>query len=146
MQILNNAIKYDAGFKVYNYKIKGDDRGALISIENSIDIPFEIKRVYYIFGTSSGIVRGKHAHKELKQVLICTNGSCSVLVDDGKKKHHFLLDKPDIGLYVNGLVWREMYDFSPDCVLMVLASDIYCEDDYIRNYSDFFKLAKGGVL
>ena len=140
MQITSNSHKYNAEFKLQKFEIRGDNRGALISIENKINVPFEIKRVYYIYGTTPGIARGKHAHKELKQVLICTHGSCRVLLDNGREESHFLLDEPDKGLYINGLIWREMYDFSSDCVLMVLASGLYCEDDYIRDYEEFYEL------
>lgn len=143
MPTANKTLGYDAEFKTQQYKVIGDERGALISIENNINLPFEIKRVYYIYGTAHNITRGKHAHKRLKQLLICTSGSCKVYVDDRVQRKSFLLDRPDMGLYINGLVWHEMYDFSPDCVLMVLASDFYDESDYIRSYTEFCRLAKG---
>jgi dTDP-4-dehydrorhamnose 3,5-epimerase-like enzyme len=123
---------------IKHFRIIGDDRGSLIALENGKDIQFDIKRIYYIFGTKSGVVRGLHAHKELEQFLICTSGSCKILLDNGKgKKDIYELDSPDKGLYVGPGSWREMYDFSPDAVLMVIASHIYDEADYIRNYDEF---------
>lgn len=141
MEIRPIFIKYKAEVKVLRFNVNKDDRGSLIAIEKNKDVPFEIKRVYFIFDTKPNTERGKHAHKVLKQMLVCLNGRCKVRVDDGKIKENFLLDTPDIGLYINGLIWREMYDFSPDCVLMVLADSQYSEEDYIRNYSSFLKLA-----
>lgn len=122
---------------VINFTIKGDSRGSLIALEGNKDIPFEIKRVYYIFDTKEGVVRGHHAHKTLEQVLICLSGSCTIVLDDGIERTEVLLDKPNIGLYVGPNMWREMKDFTPDAVLLVLASDWYDEADYIRNYSEF---------
>lgn len=121
------------------FQIMGDQRGALVSIEENQNIPFEIKRVYYIFGTKNNVVRGQHAHKELRQVLVCLNGSCKILVDNGSQKQLFTMYKPNQGLYIGKNVWREMYDFSKDSVLMVLASEYYDENEYIRNYSEFLK-------
>ena len=118
----------------------GDYRGQLIAIEQQIDIPFEIKRVYYIFDTLENVRRGFHAHKELQQVLICTSGECNIFLDDGKERQIVHLNNPSEGLYISGCIWREMYDFSPGTVLMVLASDYYNESDYIRDYNEFMKL------
>lgn len=120
----------------------GDERGQLISLEEYNDIPFEIKRVYYMYDTKEGVRRGFHAHKNLQQILICIHGSCKVLLDNGKEKKVVLLEKPYEGVYVSNNMWREMYDFSPDAVLMVLASEIYCEQDYIRDYDEFLKFVK----
>ncbi|AHB98769.1 sugar 3,4-ketoisomerase [Francisella orientalis] len=125
--------------KTLYFDIKGDSRGSLISIEQNNNIPFDIKRVYYIFDTQKNVRRGFHAHKNLKQVLICVYGCCKILVDDGTSKENVLLNSPDKGLLISGLVWREMFDFSDDCVLVVLASELYDESDYIRNYDDFIK-------
>ena len=90
-----------------------------------------------MYDTKPGVTRGKHAHKCLKQILICVKGSCKVLLDDGTEKTITLLDRPNKGLYIESNMWREMYDFSEDAVLMVLASELYNESDYIRNYDDF---------
>ncbi|SMR74728.1 sugar 3,4-ketoisomerase [Marinobacterium sediminicola] len=118
----------------------GDDRGSLVAVEANKTVPFDIKRVYYIFGTKPGVARGFHAHKALKQVAVCVTGSCRMLLDNGREKEELLLDSPTKGLVIEDLVWREMHDFTPDCVLLVLASEHYDEADYIRNYDDFLKV------
>lgn len=115
----------------------GDERGQLIALEENVNIPFDIKRVYYMFDTTFGVIRGKHAHKSLEQILICTSGSCKILLDDGKDKQIVELNKPYEGLYISNAIWREMYDFSSNAVLMVLASNYYDESDYIRDYNEF---------
>ena len=118
----------------------GDDRGSLVALEEAKTIPFEIKRVYYLFGTKKNVRRGLHAHLVLKQVLLCVTGSCNILLDDGTKRESVTLDSPTKGLLINGMVWREMTDFTPDCILLVVASEHYNENDYIRNYKEFKKL------
>jgi dTDP-4-dehydrorhamnose 3,5-epimerase-like enzyme len=123
----------------------GDSRGQLVSLEKMKEIPFEIKRVYYIYDTLPNVRRGFHAHKTLKQLLMCVHGSCKILLDNGHEKEVVLLDTPYEGIFVNGLIWREMFDFSSDAVLMVLASEIYDESDYIRNYETFLEYVKTGV-
>lgn len=124
----------------YAFQQHGDDRGMLVALEEFKDIPFEIKRVYYMYDTGMGVRRGFHAHKSLEQILICIHGSCKVLLDNGKEKKIVSLEKPYEGLYIANNIWREMYDFSPDAVLMVLASDYYKEEDYIRDYNEFLKM------
>ena len=128
--------------KIIQFEILGDDRGSLIALEEHNNAPFDIKRVYYIFGTKQNVKRGYHAHKDLKQLAIAIKGSCKFHLDNGTDTEEFLLDSPNKGLLIDGLYWREMYDFSPDCVLMVVASDYYKESDYIRNYQDFIKEVK----
>lgn len=128
----------------YEFGIHSDGRGDLVAIENPKDIPFEIKRIYYIYGTGADITRGKHAHKNLKQILICVHGECKILLDNGKEKETILLNKPNEGLYIENNIWREMYDFSSDAVLLVVASNIYDENDYIRDYEDFIKFVNEG--
>ena len=123
----------------YMFQPHGDERGQLVALEEFKDIPFEIKRVYYMYDTVSGVVRGHHAHKSLQQILICIHGSCKILLDNGKEKKVVPLEKPYEGLYVSNVMWREMYDFSDDAVLMVLASELYDEGDYIRDYDEFLK-------
>lgn len=120
----------------------GDERGTLIALEQLKNIPFEIKRVYYMYDTVKGVRRGFHAHKCLKQILICVKGSCKILLDDGTEKAEVLLDEPNKGLIIESNIWREMFDFSDDAVLMVLASELYDESDYIRNYDDFITYVK----
>ncbi len=127
----------------YSFLPHGDARGQLIAIEEFKDIPFDVKRVYYIYDTLEGVVRGHHAHKSLQQILICVHGSCKIKLDDGKEQEIVLLDKPNEGLYVSNVMWREMFDFSPDAVLLVLASEYYDEADYIRNYDDFLAYVNG---
>lgn len=124
----------------YAFQQHGDDRGMLVSLEEYIDIPFEIKRVYYMYDTKSDVRRGFHAHKSLEQILVCIHGSCKVQLDNGKEKKIVSLEKPYEGLYISNKMWREMYDFSPDAVLMVLASEIYKEEDYIRDYDTFLQM------
>ena len=92
-----------------------------------------------MYDTGEGIRRGFHAHKKLKQILICVNGSCKIHLDNGEEQKEVLLEKPYEGLYIENDMWREMYDFSPDAVLMVLASEYYDESDYIRDYDEFLK-------
>lgn len=117
----------------------GDARGQLVALEENKEIPFDIKRVYYIYDTIAGVRRGFHAHKELKQLLICVHGSCKVLLDDGKDKENVILNEPYKGIFIQSNIWREMYDFSPDAVLLVLASEVYDESDYIRDYDKFLE-------
>lgn len=126
----------------YMFQKHGDERGQLIALEENQDIPFEIKRVYYMYDTKEGVRRGYHAHKSLEQILICIHGTCKILLDNGVEKEEVLLDKPYEGLYVSNNMWREMFDFSPDAVLMVLASDYYKEEDYIRDYNEFLEYTK----
>lgn len=123
----------------YRFQQHGDERGQLVALEEMRDIPFEIKRVYYMYDTGKGVTRGQHAHKSLEQILICIHGSCKLMLDNGKEKKIVSLEKPYEGLYISNNIWREMYDFSSDAVLMVLASDVYKEEDYIRNYDEFLK-------
>lgn len=125
--------------KKITFEYHGDNRGKLIAIEENRDIDFNVKRVYYMFDTVDDAVRGKHAHKSLEQILICTSGSCKVLLDNGHEKTIVTLNNPCEGLYISNAIWREMFDFSEDAVLMVLASNYYDESDYIRDYDEFLK-------
>jgi dTDP-4-dehydrorhamnose 3,5-epimerase-like enzyme len=132
--------------EVLNFIPRGDHLGWLIAIENLRAVPFEIRRVYYIYGSQAGVTRGKHAHYKLRQVAICLQGSCRFHMEDGSGKQNILLDRRDYGLVIAPLVWHEMDEFSPDCILLVLASDLYDESDYIRNYHDFRKAVTGLTL
>lgn len=129
-------------FELFNFEILGDDRGSLIALEENYNAPFEIKRVYYIFDTKKDVSRGFHAHINLKQIAIAVKGSCKFILDDGEQKEQIILDNPKKGLYIEGLIWREIKDFSRDCVLVVLASEYYDESDYVRDYNDFIKRIK----
>lgn len=119
----------------------GDDRGSLVALEGEKSVPFAIRRVYYLFGTKLGVARGFHAHQKLQQVAVCVTGRCRMVLDDGRQREEVWLDSPTQGLLICNMIWREMHDFSPDCVLLVLASEHYDETDYIRNYDQFLKLA-----
>ncbi len=123
----------------YQFQQHGDSRGELVSLEEKNDIPFKIKRVYYMYKTAEGVRRGFHAHKSLKQIMICVHGSCKIMLDNGSEKKIIYMETPYEGLYVPNNYWREMYDFSEDAVLMVLASEVYNEEDYIRDYEEFLK-------
>ena len=121
----------------YVFQPHGDERGQLVALEEYKDIPFQIKRVYYMYDTGTSVVRGHHAHKTPRQILVCVHGNCRILLDNGTEKKIVPLERPYEGLYVDSCMWREMFDFSPDAVLMVLASELYDENDYIRKYDDF---------
>lgn len=123
--------------------VRGDDRGSLIAIEAGDQVPFDIARVYYIYGTGPDVARGFHAHRRLKQYAICLSGSCMMRVDDGVEQRDLRLHRPDQGLYLGPMVWHEMRDFSPDCVLLLLADTPYDEADYIRDYAAFMAAARG---
>ena len=125
--------------KTISFKPLGDERGSLVALEGSKSVPFDIKRVYYIFGTKEGVSRGFHAHRNLKQVVVCVTGSCRFVLDNGKSREEIILDSAATGLVIEDLTWREMHDFSQDCVLLVLASEYYDEADYIRDYQKFLK-------
>ena len=131
-----------ATYYLVDFNVLGDDRGALIALEKGYNIPFDIKRVYYIFDTQKGVERGFHAHINLKQIVIAVKGSCTFVLDDGKKREEMKLNNPNQGLFIEGLIWREMKNFSSDCVLVVLASEYYDESDYIRDYDTFLEEAK----
>ncbi|EPF69383.1 sugar 3,4-ketoisomerase [Acinetobacter rudis] len=113
-----------------------DERGGLVAIESEQSIPFAVKRLYYIFNTNHQ-ARGFHAHLNLQQLAICIKGHCRFVLDNGIEKQDVVLNEPTQGLLIEGLVWREMHDFSEDCVLLVLASEHYDEADYIRDYAQF---------
>jgi len=122
---------------IIQFRRLGDERGSLISIESNKNISFDIKRIYYIYGTKNGVSRGYHAHRNLKQIIICVSGSCHLILDNGKERESVYLNDPTIGLLVESLIWHEMYEFSPDCILLVLANNFYDENDYIRDYATF---------
>lgn len=119
---------------------RGDERGSLIALEATRDVPFEIKRVYYLFGTVADAHRGFHAHRQLEQFAVCVSGSCIMKLSDGRSEQDYVLDDPRKGLLIGKMIWHEMRDFSADAVLMVLASDLYDEQDYIRNHDSFMAL------
>ncbi len=132
--------------KRVDLQMHGDDRGMLIALEEAKNVPFQIRRVYYMFATKPNVRRGFHAHRNLKQLAVAVRGSVCFLLDDGFHTAEVLLDNPAKGLLLDRLIWREMYDFSEDCVLMVVADQLYDASDYIRNYDEFLASVKGDNL
>ena len=128
--------------KLEEFKVLGDHRGQLVALEANRQIPFDVKRVFYIYGTQEGVPRGNHSHYKTKQFLVAVNGSCKVTLDNGKEKETFDLNKPNLGLFQDALIWGTMHDFSSDCVLMVLADEYYDASDYITDYNKFLKEVK----
>ena len=117
--------------KLIEFNIINDEKGNLVAIESFKDVPFEIKRIFYIFGTSPEVIRGQHANKESEFVLICLKGSCKVRIYNDKEENIVTLDQPNIGLYLPKLVWKDMYDFSHDAILLSLSSKPYDKNEYI---------------
>ncbi len=129
-------------YKLLNFADLGDERGKLVVVEGGIDIPFEIKRVFYIYGSDSTVVRGQHANLNSEFVLINVAGTSKVRVTDGENEEIVVLDKPMKGVYLPKMIWKDMYDFSPDSVLLVLTNTHYDGKEYIRNYEEYLKLVK----
>jgi len=125
--------------KRIEFKERGDARGKLVVVESLKDIPFQIARIFYIYGADSDSVRGCHANRKTEFVLISVSGSVKVKVMDGKEEHIFTLDKPNMGVYMPKMTWKEMFDFSPDAVLLCIASEGYDPQEYIRDYDKFLK-------
>ena len=124
--------------KMLSFKQNGDERGHLVVIEGNKDIPFDIKRIFYIYGSDTTVVRGQHANRETEFVLVNVAGKSKVKVYDGKGNEAiFILNRPHTGIYLPTMVWKDMYDFSEDSVLLVLASEAYNPNEYIRNYDEF---------
>lgn len=124
--------------RMLDFPIMGDERGYLVVAEGMKDIPFDIKRIFYIFGSQPGVVRGNHANKESEFVLINVAGTSKVKVKDGEGNEAiYCLNRPHTGVYLPTMVWKEMYDFSDDSVLLCLASQLYDPDEYIRSYDEF---------
>ncbi len=125
--------------KILNFADLGDERGKLVVVEGALDVPFEIKRVFYMYGSDPEVVRGQHANRESEFVLVNVGGSSKVRVDNGHSEAVVELNKPMMGLYIPTMVWKDMYDFSEDSILLVLASTHYDGNEYIRNYEDYKK-------
>lgn len=124
--------------KLIEFPQRGDIRGHLVIVEGMADIPFEIKRVFYIYGSEENVIRGQHANRKTEFVLINVSGTSKVCVMDGKGNEEiFNLDRPHIGIYIPNMIWKEMYDFSNDSVLLCLCSEHYDSDEYIRDYGLF---------
>ena len=134
-----------AEVKMLQFREKGDERGRLVVVEGAEDIPFEIKRVFYIFGSDPDVVRGKHANRRSEFVLINVAGTSKVrVVDRSGNEMRIHLNRPHTGVYLPAMVWKDMYDFSPDSVLLVLASEHYDPDEYIRDFDTFMKVCENG--
>lgn len=132
-------------YKLIEFVDLGDERGNLVVIEGEgMDIPFDIKRVFYIYGSDSEVVRGQHANRETEFLLVNVSGISKVRVDNGKETEIIELNKPRMGLYLSSMLWKDMYDFSEDSVLLVLASRHYDANEYIRNYEDYLLELKNG--
>ncbi len=129
--------------KLINFQEYVDKRGNLVVAEYGKEIPFLVRRIYYIYGVPEGEKRGFHSHKRLRQVYIAIHGSCEVMLTSGEDIKTIKLERPAQGLYIGNDVWREIYNFSTDAVLLVLASEEYSEDDYIRKYDKFIESVEG---
>ena len=123
--------------QLFEFQRKGDERGYLVAIEGKKDIPFDIKRIFYIYGSDAGVVRGKHANRKSKFVLINVSGTSKVKIDNGRETKIIELSRPHTGIFMDTMVWKDMYDFSEDSVLLVLASEHYDSEEYIRDYDVF---------
>lgn len=131
-------MKLEEQYKIIEFGDLGDERGNLVVIEgNGMDIPFDIKRVFYIYGSDAEVVRGQHANRETEFLLVNVSGTSKVKVDNGRQSRIIELNRPRMGLYLSPMVWKDMYDFSADSVLLVLASRHYDAAEYIRDYQEF---------
>ena len=130
-------------YKILEFGDLGDERGKLVVVEGAMDIPFEIKRVFYIYGSDSQVIRGQHANRDSEFVLINVSGSSKVRVDNGFEEEVNELNRPRMGLYLPTMVWKDMYDFSEDSVLLVLANTHYDGNEYIRDYDEYLKEVGG---
>lgn len=131
-------------YRMLNFGDLGDERGKLVVVEGGRDIPFDIARVFYIYGSDATVVRGQHANRESEFVLINVAGSSKVRITDGKNEEIVELTRPMQGVYLPRMIWKDMYDFSPDSVLLVLASTHYDGKEYIRGYEDYLKIMEEG--
>lgn len=130
--------------KIMEFPDFGDERGNLVVVEGGIDIPFAIKRAFYIYGSDSEVIRGRHANRKSEFVMINVSGKSKVKVDNGYEQQIIELNRPRMGLYLPTMVWKDMYDFSADSVLLVLASEHYDGEEYIRNYDDYIREIERG--
>ena len=129
--------------QVLQFADLGDERGKLVVVEGGQSIPFDIKRIFYIYGSDATVVRGQHANRESEFVLINVAGQSKVRITDGTEEFIVKLDKPMMGVYIPKMIWKDMYDFSADSVLLVLANTHYDGSEYIRNYQDYLMIMRG---
>ncbi len=134
--------KLDEQIRLLEWKDLGDERGNLVVVEGNMDIPFEIKRIFYIYGSDDTVVRGQHANRLSEFVMINVCGTSKVKVDNGTESRVIELNRPRMGLYLKNNIWKDMYDFSADSILLVLASEHYDETEYIRDYQEYLKYMK----
>lgn len=131
-------MKIEDQYRIIDFKDFGDERGKLYVIEgDGMDIPFDIKRVFYMYDSDDTVVRGQHANRETEFILINVSGKSKVRVDNGRESRVISLDRPGVGLYISSMLWKDMYEFSPDSVLLVLASRHYDAHEYIRDYQEY---------
>lgn len=138
MKVGNKMTLLDQVYTI-EFKQNGDERGHLVVVEEKKDIPFSIARIFYIYGSDHDVVRGRHANRRSEFVLINVSGTSKVKVMDGKDEKVIVLDKPHMGVYLPKMVWKEMYDFSEDSVLLCIASEVYDPSEYIRDYAEYLK-------
>ena len=136
-------IKLSEQIRIMEFPDFGDERGNLVVVESCIDIPFAVKRVFYIYGSDSEVIRGRHANRKSEFVMINVSGKSKVKVDNGYEQRVIELNRPRMGLYLPTMVWKDMYDFSSDSVLLVLASEHYDGEEYIRDYDDYIREIEG---
>jgi dTDP-4-dehydrorhamnose 3,5-epimerase-like enzyme len=128
--------------RLIKLKINGDKRGSLIAIEGEGQLPYKIARIFYMFGMNTDIIRGNHANKKSTISFIAVNGSCTIMIDDGDQRESFVLDNPNTALLCLPMTWKEIYNFSPDCILMGICDTYYDTEDYIPDYNTFLSLRK----
>ena len=134
--------KLDGQIRLLEWKDLGDERGNLVVVEGNMDIPFEIKRIFYIYGSDDTVVRGQHANRLSEFVMINVSGTSKVKVDNGEESRVIELNRPRMGLYLKNNIWKDMYDFTADSILLVLASEHYDESEYIRDYQEYLRFIK----
>jgi dTDP-4-dehydrorhamnose 3,5-epimerase-like enzyme len=122
-----------------------DGRGSLVTLQRPSEIPFDVQRVYFIYASAPGAERGFHAHRQLRKLAVCVTGSCTIALDDGRARGEISLSEPDQGLLIDSMIWMEVREFSPDCVLLMLASTGYDETDYIWDYDEFVRTARAAA-
>jgi len=126
-------------YKILDFNVFGDSNGHLISCQNLVNCPFDVKRVFWIYDTKPKVVRGSHANRNSEFLLVAINGSCKIKIDNGEKQEVVSLDNPHTALYLNKMMWKEMYDFSYNATLLVLTNTLYDETEYIRDYNEYLK-------
>lgn len=133
-------------YRMIEFDSFGDKDSVLVALQRHSNCPFEIKRVFYILNVPQGVARGNHANRESRFLLIALKGSCKVCVDDGFRNVEFILDSAKRGLFLDKMLWKSMYDFSEDCVLLVVSDKYYCKDEYIYDYDEYVKSVGGGGI